>query len=209
MSTTAATTFTPAAAGAARCCGPGAGARRPARAHPPRRRQRGRASPGQLLGVHAHPAGAADPADRVRHRALRPRHRGADPAGSRPTPASRGTPCSRPPQMLRSWLHEPELLLARVELSLEGSRASRRSPRSPSAQLRAPGGHRRARDGPGGHEHCQTRATTLIAAVDGVLMHALREEPAGPGGVPARGPGAADGGARRARAAASGRPVLG
>ena len=79
--------------------------------------------------------------------------------------------------MLRAWLAEPELLLVRMELSIEGSRqpaiaeimqaqAQRLTDLVEHAMLAA------------GHEHGRARATTLIAAIDGVLLRGLRE-PAG------------------------------
>jgi DNA-binding transcriptional regulator YbjK len=79
--------------------------------------------------------------------------------------------------MLRSWLLEPELLLARVELSIEGTREPQVQ-RIGQDQL-----HQLERIAESamvsvGHEHGLTRAKTLIAALDGVLMHALREDPA-------------------------------
>lgn len=79
--------------------------------------------------------------------------------------------------MLRSWLLEPDMLLVRMELSIEGSRQPEiaRIGRAQSqelveiierAMLTA------------GREHGHARAKTLIAALDGVLLHALREAPA-------------------------------
>jgi DNA-binding transcriptional regulator YbjK len=78
--------------------------------------------------------------------------------------------------MLRSWLAEPDLLLVRIELTVEGSRqpavgtilhdqAERLTDVVEHAILAA------------GHEHGRDRATTLIAAIDGILLRALREEP--------------------------------
>jgi DNA-binding transcriptional regulator YbjK len=78
--------------------------------------------------------------------------------------------------MLRSWLREPELLLARMELAIEGTR-------EPEIQ-RISDGHLRELEliveqvmESAGHQHSRTRAATLIAAFDGVLLHALRVEP--------------------------------
>jgi DNA-binding transcriptional regulator YbjK len=78
--------------------------------------------------------------------------------------------------MLRSWLLEPELLLARLELTIEGSREPEiaRIWQAQAHQLVAIVEH--AMDG-ASVEHGQTRAVTLIAALDGVLLRALREEP--------------------------------
>jgi DNA-binding transcriptional regulator YbjK len=78
--------------------------------------------------------------------------------------------------MLRSWLLEPELLLARLELSIEGSRepAIARIWQAQAHQLVAIVEH--AMDS-AAVEHGRARAVTLIAALDGVLLRALREEP--------------------------------
>jgi DNA-binding transcriptional regulator YbjK len=78
--------------------------------------------------------------------------------------------------MLRSWLAEPDLLLVRIELTVEGSRqpavgtilhdqADRLTDVVERAILAA------------GHEHGRDRARTLIAAIDGILLRALREAP--------------------------------
>lgn len=76
--------------------------------------------------------------------------------------------------MLRSWLLEPELLLARMELTIEGSRQSEiaRIGQEQSRQLVDVVEHAMTSIG---HSHRRARATTLIAAIDGVLLHALRE----------------------------------
>jgi DNA-binding transcriptional regulator YbjK len=78
--------------------------------------------------------------------------------------------------MLRSWLLEPEMLLARVELSLEGYRQPEIAAiiRTELRELENIVDHVMTSKG---HEHSRARATTLIAAIDGVLMHALREKP--------------------------------
>ncbi len=78
--------------------------------------------------------------------------------------------------MLHSWLQEPEMLLARVELSLEGSRQPEiaQITRAQLRQLEDIVEHAMVT---GGHDHSRARASTLIAALDGVLMHALREAP--------------------------------
>jgi DNA-binding transcriptional regulator YbjK len=78
--------------------------------------------------------------------------------------------------MLRSWLNEPEMLLARVELSLEGTRQPEiaRITREQLRQLEDVVEHAMAS---GGHEHGRVRAAALLASLDGVLMHALREAP--------------------------------
>jgi DNA-binding transcriptional regulator YbjK len=79
--------------------------------------------------------------------------------------------------MMRSWLLEPEMLLARVELSIEGSRQPEIAEimQTELRELEDIVDHVMSSKG---HEHSRARATTLIAAIDGVLMHALREEPA-------------------------------
>jgi len=75
-----------------------------------------------------------------------------------------------------SWLAEPDLLLVRIELTVEGSRqaalgeilhdqAERLTDVVEHSMLAA------------GHEHGRERATTLIAAIDGILLRALRERP--------------------------------
>ena len=78
--------------------------------------------------------------------------------------------------MLRSWLAEPDLLLVRMELSIEGARqpAVAEIFAAQSRQLVDIVQH--ALDA-AGHDHGPTRAVTLIAALDGVLLRALREEP--------------------------------
>jgi DNA-binding transcriptional regulator YbjK len=79
--------------------------------------------------------------------------------------------------MLRSWLSEPDLLLVRMELTIEGSRqpavahvmeaqAERLTEVTEHAMLVA------------GHEHGRDRAITLISSIDGLLLRALREPPA-------------------------------
>ncbi len=79
--------------------------------------------------------------------------------------------------MLRGWLLEPDLLLARLELSIEGSREPEiaRIWQAQAHQLVAIVQHAM---GSAAVEHSEARAVTLIAALDGVLLRALREEPA-------------------------------
>ncbi|MEO7352222.1 MAG: hypothetical protein ABIR34_02790 [Marmoricola sp.] len=79
--------------------------------------------------------------------------------------------------MMRSWLLEPEMLLARVELSLEGSRQPEiaRITRAQLCELEDIVEHVMSSKG---HEHSRARAATLLASIDGVLMHALREDEA-------------------------------
>ena len=79
--------------------------------------------------------------------------------------------------MMRSWLLEPEMLLARVELAIEGARTPEIAAimQAELRELEDIVDHVIASKG---HEHSRARASTLIASIDGVLMHALREEPA-------------------------------
>lgn len=79
--------------------------------------------------------------------------------------------------MMRSWVLEPEMLLARVELSIEAARQPEIAEiiRAELRDLEDIVEHVMTCKG---HEHSQARAATLIASIDGVLMHALREDPA-------------------------------
>lgn len=79
--------------------------------------------------------------------------------------------------MLRSWLDEPDLLLVRMELTLEGSRqpAIAAIMQAQAQRLTEVVEHTMLT---AGHEHGTARATTLIAAIDGILLRALREPPA-------------------------------
>jgi DNA-binding transcriptional regulator YbjK len=80
-------------------------------------------------------------------------------------------------RMLRGWLREPDLLLVRMELSLEGSRQPEvaRIVQEQSARLvdvvEAAMEHAQL-------EHGRHRAVTLVAALDGLLLRAVREDPA-------------------------------
>ena len=78
--------------------------------------------------------------------------------------------------MLRSWLAEPDLLLVRIELTIEGSRQPALGAilQTQAEQLTDVVEHAMVA---AGHEHGRDRATTLIAAIDGVLLRALREQP--------------------------------
>jgi DNA-binding transcriptional regulator YbjK len=78
--------------------------------------------------------------------------------------------------MLRSWLRQPDFLLARMELTLEGSRQPEIA-RIGRAQSRQLVGIIEQAMTSAGREDCRARATALIAAVDGVLLHALGEAP--------------------------------
>ena len=78
--------------------------------------------------------------------------------------------------MLRSWLAEPDLLLVRIELTVEGSRQAALGEilHDQAERLTDVVEHSMLA---GGHEHGRERATTLIAAIDGILLRALRERP--------------------------------
>jgi len=76
--------------------------------------------------------------------------------------------------MLRSWLSQPDLLLVRMELTIEGTRqpavarvmqtqAERLTDVVEEAMCAA------------GHEHGRDRAVTLISSIDGLLLRAVRE----------------------------------
>jgi DNA-binding transcriptional regulator YbjK len=78
--------------------------------------------------------------------------------------------------MFRSWLDHPELLQTRLELSLEGHRQPE------LAEVSAAWGHELVTIVEGiltraGHAHAADRADTLTAAMDGVLVRAMREPP--------------------------------
>lgn len=76
--------------------------------------------------------------------------------------------------MLRSWLREPELLLVRMELAIEGSR------QAVLGEIMQVQFHQLTRVveralTPPGADDAHQRAATLIASLDGVLLRALRE----------------------------------
>ena len=77
--------------------------------------------------------------------------------------------------MLRSWLQDPDLLLVRMELTLEGSRQSAVAEilQVQWAQLVQIVGHALETTG---QQHDPVRAGTLLAAIDGVLLRAVRED---------------------------------
>jgi DNA-binding transcriptional regulator YbjK len=78
--------------------------------------------------------------------------------------------------MLRSWLTQPDLLLARMELSIEGSR---QPAVAEVMQAQAEGLTDVVEHAilVAGHEHGRDRAITLISSIDGVLLRAVREPP--------------------------------
>jgi len=80
--------------------------------------------------------------------------------------------------LLRRWLADPDLLLARMELTLEGVRQPelaavflRQSEQLVDLVAHAMAPVRRV------GEDLRARAATLIAALDGVLLRALRQDP--------------------------------
>ncbi len=77
--------------------------------------------------------------------------------------------------LMHSWVRDPELLLVRLELTIEGSRepAIAELLQAQSQQLVQVVEH--APDA-AGQELGRVRAVTLIAALDGVLLRALRED---------------------------------
>ncbi len=79
--------------------------------------------------------------------------------------------------MLRSWLQDSDLLLVRMELTIEGSRqpAVAEILQVQWVQLVQIVEHAMAATG---KEHSPVRARTLLAAIDGVLLRAVREDPA-------------------------------
>jgi DNA-binding transcriptional regulator YbjK len=76
--------------------------------------------------------------------------------------------------MLASWLDHPDLLLVRMELTIEGSRQPDVGAvmQSQAERLTEVVGHAME---VGGHAHSRDRAITLISSIDGVLLRALRE----------------------------------
>jgi DNA-binding transcriptional regulator YbjK len=78
--------------------------------------------------------------------------------------------------MLRSWLDDPDLLLVRMELTIEGSRQAEVAEilQVQWAQLVRLVEHAMEATG---KDHNPARAGTLLAAIDGVLLRAVREDP--------------------------------
>ena len=78
--------------------------------------------------------------------------------------------------MLRSWLQHPDLLLVRMELTIEGSRQPEVAEilQVQWAQLVLVVEHALEATG---KDHEPARAPTLLAAIDGLLLRAVREEP--------------------------------
>lgn len=78
--------------------------------------------------------------------------------------------------MLRSWLQDTDLLLVRMELTIEGARqpAVAEILQVQWVQLVQIVEHAMEATG---KEHSPVRARTLLAAIDGVLLRAVREDP--------------------------------
>jgi DNA-binding transcriptional regulator YbjK len=78
--------------------------------------------------------------------------------------------------MLRSWLQAPDLLLVRMELTIEGSRQVEVAEILQVQWLQLVQIVEHAMEATG-KEHQPARASTLLAAIDGVLLRAVRENP--------------------------------
>jgi DNA-binding transcriptional regulator YbjK len=79
--------------------------------------------------------------------------------------------------MLRSWLDDPELLLVRMELTIEGARQPEVADILQVQWVQLVQIVEHAMEATG-KEHNPARARTLLAAIDGVLLRAVREDPA-------------------------------
>jgi DNA-binding transcriptional regulator YbjK len=78
--------------------------------------------------------------------------------------------------MLRSWLGAPDLLLVRMELTIEGSRQVEVAEILQVQWLQLVQIVEHAMEATG-KVHNPARARTLLAAIDGVLLRAVREKP--------------------------------
>ena len=78
--------------------------------------------------------------------------------------------------MLRSWLQDPDLLLVRMELTIEGSRQPAVAEILQVQWVQMVEIVEHAMEATGG-DHTPARARTLLAAIDGVLLRAVRERP--------------------------------
>ena len=78
--------------------------------------------------------------------------------------------------MLRSWLEDPDLLLVRMELSIEGSRQPAVAEILQVQWVALVAVVEHAMEATG-KDHSPVRARTLLAAIDGVLLRAVREQP--------------------------------
>ena len=79
-------------------------------------------------------------------------------------------------QMFLGWLEHPELLQTRLELTLEGQRQPELADVSTAWGRQLLGIVERVMV-QAGHPDAEERAATLLAALDGVLLRALREAP--------------------------------
>jgi DNA-binding transcriptional regulator YbjK len=78
--------------------------------------------------------------------------------------------------MLRSWLQDPDLLMVRMELTIEGSRQPEVAEILQVQWVQLVDIVEHAMEATG-KEHSPVRARTLLAAIDGVLLRAMREDP--------------------------------
>jgi DNA-binding transcriptional regulator YbjK len=78
--------------------------------------------------------------------------------------------------MLRSWLEEPDLLLVRMELTIEGSRQPEVAEILQAQWAQLVHIVEDAMEATG-RPHETARAQTLMAAIDGVLLRAVRDDP--------------------------------
>ena len=78
--------------------------------------------------------------------------------------------------MLRSWLEDPDLLLVRMELTIEGSRQPEVAEILQVQWVQLVRLVEHAMEATG-KEHSPARAQTLLAAIVGVLLRAVREDP--------------------------------
>jgi len=79
--------------------------------------------------------------------------------------------------MLRSWLEDPDLLLVRMELTIEGARQPEVADILQVQWVQLVQIVEHAMEATGKERH-PARARTLLAAIDGVLLRAVREDPA-------------------------------
>lgn len=77
--------------------------------------------------------------------------------------------------MLRSWLQDPDLLLVRLELTIEGSRQPAVAEILQVQWLQLVEIVEHAMEATG-KRHSPVQARTLLAAIDGVLLRAVRED---------------------------------
>jgi DNA-binding transcriptional regulator YbjK len=80
--------------------------------------------------------------------------------------------------MLRSWLQDPDLLLVRMELTIEGSRQREVADILQVQWVQLVQIVEHAMEATG-KERSPVRAKTLLASIDGILLRAVREDPKG------------------------------